>query len=73
MALSAVTIYAPGQGVWAMAAVAFVFGMVNLPSVGTWCFLGTRLNAVLTTTARLVWFNRLMGVLLILSLYPVIL
>lgn len=72
MALSAVTVYAPGQSVWAMAAVAAVFGAVNLPSVGTWCFLGTRLSGVLTTTARLIWFNRAMAALLILSLYPVL-
>lgn len=72
MALSAVTIYAPGQTVAAMGAVAAVFGAVNLPSVGTWCFLGTRLSAVLTTTNRLVWFNRSMAVLLIASLLPVL-
>ncbi len=73
MALSAVTVYAPGQGVAAMGAVAVVFGMVNLPSVSTWCFLGTRLSGVLTTTNRLVWFNRSMAVLLVLSLLPVLL
>ena len=73
MALSAVTVYAPGQSAAAMAAVAVIFGAVNLPSVGTWCYLGTQLSNVLTSTTRLVWFNRSMAVLLIASLVPVLL
>ncbi len=72
MALTAVTLYAPGDGVWAMAAVAVVFGAVNLPSIGLWCRLGQELRRILTNTTRLVWFNRTMAALLVLSLYPVL-
>lgn len=72
MALSAVTLFAPGNTVAAMATVALVFGAVNLPSIGSWCWLGTRLSSILTTSARLAWFNRTMAALLVLSLYPIL-
>lgn len=36
MALTAVTVYAPGQDVAAVLAVAVIFGVINLPSVGSW-------------------------------------
>lgn len=73
MALSAVTIYAPGDTVIAMAAVAAVFGAVNLPSVSLWCLLGVKLRALLTNRARLTVFNWTMAVLLIASMLPVLL
>lgn len=72
MALTAVTVYAPGQGAWAMAMVACVFGIINLPSVSVWTVLGQQLRRLLTSPARLRAFNGTMAVALIASLYPVL-
>ena len=44
-----------------------VFGLVNLPCVGLWAFTGDRLHLWLQTGKRLVVFNRLMAVLLLVS------
>ena len=65
-------------GVWrtalwlAVFAVALIFGAINLPSVGSWCFLGVRIRTFLTSPYRLRGFNWTMGVLLIGSLYPML-
>ena len=72
MALTATTVYAPGQTIAAMALVALTFGMVNLPSVSTWTLAGQQMARLLTSPRRLVLFNWTMAVLLVVSLYPVI-
>ena len=72
MALTAVTIYAPGDTALAILAVAAIFGAINLPSVSTWCLLGQGLQRVLTDHRRLSVFNWTMASLLVLSLYPVL-
>ena len=73
MALTAVSVYAPSQTAASIAAVAVVFGIVNLPSVGTWAVLGQHMRRVLTNPTRMRAFNVLMAVLLVGSLYPVLL
>ncbi|MCU0899119.1 MAG: LysE family translocator [Cypionkella sp.] len=72
MALTAVTVYAGGQGLGPMLTVAGVFAMVNLPSVTLWAVAGQQLRRWLTTNRRLVIFNRSMAVLLVASLWPVL-
>jgi threonine/homoserine/homoserine lactone efflux protein len=72
MALTAVSVYAPGQTVAAVLIVAAAFAAVNLPSVSVWTALGTQLRRWLTTATRLRRFNLAMAVLLILSLWPVL-
>ena len=74
MALTAVTVYLPGEaaGIGAVLAVAGVFCAVNLPSVATWAALGVQLRRLLTSPARLRMFNWTMAALLILSLVPVL-
>lgn len=72
MALTALAVYAPAQEFWAIALVAVVFGMVNLPSVGVWAMLGVQVRRLLTRPARLRAFNITMAVLLVASLYPVV-
>lgn len=72
MALTATTVYAPGQTIAAMALVALTFGMVNLPSVSTWTLAGQQMARLLTSPRRLVIFNWTMAALLVLSLYPVV-
>ena len=73
MALTAVSVYAPSQTTAGIVAVAVVFGIVNLPSVGAWAVLGQGMRRVLTEPARMRAFNVLMAILLVASLYPVLL
>jgi threonine/homoserine/homoserine lactone efflux protein len=72
MALTAISIYSPTQGLLAVAFVAGVFGIVNPPCVSLWASLGLSLQRLLTSSARLRAFNAVMAVLLISSLYPVL-
>ena len=72
MALSAVTVYAPGRELASVALVALVFGVINLPSVSAWTVLGQGLRRLLSGPRRLRAFNGTMAVLLILSLLPML-
>lgn len=72
MALTAVTVYTPDTTLAAIALVAVVFGVINLPSVSLWTLLGQQMARVLTNRARLVAFNWTMAALLVASLYPVL-
>lgn len=72
MALTATTVYAPGSGWGAMAAVAGVFAAVNLPSVAVWAAMGQGLRRWLAVPGRLRVFNVVMAVLLVASLWPVL-
>ena len=72
MALTAITAYTPNQTLGAIAVVGVVFGVVNLPSVGSWTVIGQQMARFLTNPRRLTAFNWTMAGLLVLSLYPVI-
>ena len=72
MAVTAVTVYAPGGGLLAVLAVALIFSAVNLPSVGSWTLVGMKMRTWLSTPGRLRGFNWTMAALLILSLWPVL-
>ena len=72
MALTAISVYAPDQTLWAILLVAALFGAVNLPSVSSWTLLGQQMARVLTNPRRLTVFNWAMAALLVASLYPVI-
>lgn len=72
MALTAVTVYAGGDGWGAMGVVAAVFCATNLPSVSVWAYAGQALRQWLTTNRRLQVFNWTMALLLVLSLWPVL-
>lgn len=72
MALTAVTAYAPGREVVYVFVVALVFGIINLPAVGSWALIGTNLSRFLASPSKLRAFNVSMAALLIVSLYPVI-
>ncbi|MBW4709398.1 LysE family translocator [Roseobacter sp. YSTF-M11] len=72
MALTALSVYAPGQTLMAFAVVAAVFGIVNLPSITLWTVLGQQMARVLTNPKRLHIFNWTMATLLMASLYPVL-
>nr|WP_319948897.1 LysE family translocator [uncultured Shimia sp.] len=73
MALTAITLYAPDRSLWAVALVAGIFGIINLPSVSVWTLLGQQMRHILNNPARLRFFNWSMSGLLVLSLYPVVL
>ncbi|QDP00776.1 LysE family translocator [Thalassotalea sp. PS06] len=72
MALTSISAYAPSQQFSAVLFVAFIFGVINLPSVSAWAMLGQELQRVLTNPRRLQLFNWTMAALLIVSLYPVV-
>ena len=72
MALTAVTAYTPDTTLPAIALVAMVFGVINLPSVSLWTVMGQQMARILTKPARMVAFNWTMAGLLVASLYPVI-
>jgi threonine/homoserine/homoserine lactone efflux protein len=72
MALTALTVYAPSQGLAAVAVVALVCGVVNMPSVFVWVVLGSRLQRWLGSATRMRVFNYSMALLLLATLYPVV-
>lgn len=72
MALTAVTAYAPDRTLAAVAVVAVVFGLVNLPSVLVWVLMGLRLKGWLAVPGRLRTFNVTMAVLLVGSVLPML-
>ncbi|MFC4625380.1 LysE family translocator [Daeguia caeni] len=56
----------------AVVLVSTVFALVNLPCVSSWAGFGTLLRKWLADPLRLAWFNRVMGVLLVTSLWPML-
>ena len=72
MALTALTVYSPGQGFAMVTLVALVCALVNTPSVFVWVLLGSQLQRWLRNDFRLRCFNCAMALLLLASLYPVI-
>ncbi len=72
MAITAVTVYTPDDRLMSVVLVAVLFGLVNLPSVGSWTLLGLHLRKLLTNPRRLRAFNVTMALLLVASLWPVL-
>ncbi len=72
MALSAVTVYAPGHSLPAITLTALMFGAINLPSCSGWIMLGRQMSRLLTSRVRLRAFNAVMAILLLASLWPVL-
>ena len=70
--MTAVTVYTPDHTLTSIAVVALVFGTLNLPSIGSWTFLGQQMARILTNPRRMVLFNWTMALLLVASLYPVL-
>lgn len=70
MALTAITLYAPGRELLSVLIVAATFGTVNLPAVSVWTLLGQQMRVTLSNQRRLLAFNWTMAALLILSLLP---
>ena len=73
MALTAISLYAPGQTLISILWVALIFGIINLPCVSSWTVLGQQMRRFLTNPRRLRAFNWTMAASLVASLYPVLL
>ena len=65
MALTAITVYAPEKSTSAIALVALIFAMTNLPSICTWTVLGVQMRRWLTDPKRLRIFNWTMAICLV--------
>jgi threonine/homoserine/homoserine lactone efflux protein len=73
MAVGAFSTYVPASsGLIAIASVAVVFAVINLPSVGVWTLFGSGLRHVLQVRRNLIAFNYSMAAMLVLSLYPLL-
>ena len=73
MAVTAMAIYtSPEAPVLSVLLVAVAFALVNLPSVSVWAGFGTALRGWLADPARLKWFNIAMGLLLAVTLWPML-
>lgn len=72
MALTAITVYTPHHSAADIALVAAIFGLINLPSVGSWTILGQQMARFLTSRTRMVTFNCIMALLLVASLWPIL-
>jgi threonine/homoserine/homoserine lactone efflux protein len=71
MAITAVTVYVPSHEPWlALLVTAAIFGVVNLPCVGLWAALGSRLRFVLSNPLRFRVFNLTAAATLVGTLYP---
>ena len=72
MALTAISVYAPGHDFAAIVLIAVIFGAVNIPTVSSWTLLGREMRRFLTSPRRLALFNWTMAGLLVASLLPVL-
>lgn len=73
MAVTAMALYAdPANPMWSMFLVSCVFALTNFPSVSVWAGFGVALRGFLADPVRLKWFNITMGVLLALTMIPML-
>lgn len=73
MALTAITVYAPGYNPRGILIVAVIFLLIGMSTAIGWTMIGREIRRVLTNPARLRAFNWTMAVLLVGSLIPVLL
>lgn len=68
MAMGAITTYAANHNSWIqMIFLGLVFGLVSLPCVGVWAYLGERMQALVNEPKKIKYFNMAMAFLLVLS------
>lgn len=72
MAITAVTVYAGDRSAGAVALVAAIFGLVNIPSVALWVVAGREVRRLLTSPRRLRAFNWTMAALILATLWPIV-
>jgi threonine/homoserine/homoserine lactone efflux protein len=72
MAITYYSTYVPnGRGSWAILLTATIFAVINFPCVGSWALLGQHLRRFLSDTPKRRIFNYFMGLLLLVSIFPV--
>ena len=73
VALASVAVYVDAAAPWiSLGWMCLVFALVNLPSVSLWAGFGVALRVFRAQPGRLKWFNIGMGVLLALTLWPML-
>jgi threonine/homoserine/homoserine lactone efflux protein len=73
MALTAVSAYTPkAHPVVGLLTVALVFGIINLPCVGSWTVMGVKMRRFLNDPVSLRRFNIAAALILVATLYPVV-
>ena len=73
MCLTAMSAYTvPQHYTWSVLIVAFVFMVINLPTVSVWTLFGVALRGLLSDARRVRVFNVCMALLLVASLWPII-
>lgn len=74
MAVGIVATYMPQAHFFANLAIAVVvMSLINFPSISMWTLCGTAVRRVLRKPQWIQWFNRVMALLLVCSLYPLVL
>jgi threonine/homoserine/homoserine lactone efflux protein len=73
MAVSAISTYTQPEAYTAsVLLISLVFGLVNLPSVGSWAAFGVAMRRLLTNPRAVRVFNIAMALLLVASLWPIV-
>ncbi|GHC75402.1 lysine transporter LysE [Limoniibacter endophyticus] len=73
LALTAFSLYAdPRFPFWSVLIITAILSTVNIPCVSTWAGFGVALRGFLADPVRLKWFNICMGILLALSIWPML-
>ncbi len=73
MAITAMAVYTSPQAPFlSVTLVALAFAIVNVPCVSVWAGFGVALRGFLADPVRLKWFNIVMGLLLVASLWPML-
>jgi threonine/homoserine/homoserine lactone efflux protein len=73
IAVGAVSAYGqPENFAFSVSMIGLVMAVVTVPCVAVWTGFGTALRAILSDARQVVWFNRIMALLLVASLWPII-
>ncbi len=73
MGVTAMALYTnPEAPLLTVLVVTAAFGIVSVPSLSSWTAFGTALRGLLSNPVRLKWFNIVMGLLLVASLWPML-
>lgn len=72
MGVTAFAAYGEGGSLGQVLLIAPLFSLINLPCIGSWAWIGSRLRNWMAVGRRQQWFNGLMALLLLASLGPML-
>lgn len=73
MAVTGMAVYTdPAQPYLSVIFVTVAFALINLPCVSSWALFGMAMRRFLSNPVRLKWFNIIMGLLLVATLWPLL-